>query len=228
MDARLQSNSEDQLVASFRSLQLQDADLPVRPGFGTIGTPIKLRTNFFPVKVPKGPLYEYDVTIAPAVSVRRVKRRIFQLAEQTNDWAQAGMTGRVAHDHASKLIAVDKLPQPLVIRVPFTDEEDAEPRQQPAKPKGGKKGGEKKATPKEYTLTIKYVQDLETQSLVKYVPSVTVYRLPREHVKRLRFESHETPLVQVPETSDAYLLSRILCSALRSNCSPSDKKRVPH
>lgn len=169
VDARLQGSSEDQLVAGLRSLRLQDTDLPTRPGFGTAGTPIKLRTNFFPVRVPKGPLYEYEVKIAPAVDNRRLKRRIFHLAEATADWANAGMRGTVAHDHSSKLIAAKALPQPLVIVVPYTDEEDPEIPAQPAKPKGGKKGGKKSERPKEYTLTIEFIQELETQSLVRYV-----------------------------------------------------------
>ena len=59
-------NSEDQLVASLSELTLADTDLPLRPGFGTEGKVIKLRTNFFPVRVPEGSLYEYDVKITPA------------------------------------------------------------------------------------------------------------------------------------------------------------------
>ena len=66
VDARLENDSEDQLVASLSSLSLADTDLPLRPGFGAEGKVIKLRTNFFPVRVPKGPLYEYDIKITPA------------------------------------------------------------------------------------------------------------------------------------------------------------------
>lgn len=136
-----------------------------------MGTAIKLRTNFFPVKVPKGPLYEYDVKIAPDVSVKRVKRRIFQLAEATADWENAGMRGTVAHDHSSKLISAKSLPQPLVIAITFTEEDsDNIPAQEAsAKPKGGKKGGKKPNKPKEYTLTITFIQELETQSLMRCV-----------------------------------------------------------
>ncbi|KAL4242774.1 argonaute family protein [Abortiporus biennis] len=177
IDARLTDNSQDQLVVSFQRLKLNDNDLPTRPDFGTIGTPIKLRTNFFPVKVPKGPLYEYDVVITPAVSIRRVKRRIFQLAEATNDWAEAGMTRAVAHDHSSKLIAARLLPQPLEIKVPFTDEDGEAPASTAAQPKGGKKGGKKgDKKPREYVLTIKYIQDIETQSLVNYLNGHPQYR----------------------------------------------------
>ncbi|KAK7683759.1 hypothetical protein QCA50_013135 [Cerrena zonata] len=171
VDARLGDNSEDQLVASLRSLTLRETDLPVRPGFGTDGKAIKLRTNFFPVKVPKGPLYEYDVKITPPAAVKRVKRRIFQLAEQTNDWTQAGLRGRVAHDHTSKLIAADKLPQPLQIRVPFEDEDGPQPQQQAAKGKS-----KKPKVPKEYVLTIEFVQEIETQSLLNYLNGHPQYR----------------------------------------------------
>ncbi|KIP05634.1 hypothetical protein PHLGIDRAFT_91914 [Phlebiopsis gigantea 11061_1 CR5-6] len=178
VDTRLAGNSEDQLVAGLRGLRLQDSDLPLRPGFGTAGTAIKLRTNFFPVKVPKGPLFEYDVKITPEVTVRRVKRRIFQLAEDTPDWTNAGMKNTVAHDHASKIIASKELPQPLVITVQFTEEEGDEipARSAPAKPKGGKKGGKKPDKPKEYTLTITFVQELETQSLLSYLDGHPQYR----------------------------------------------------
>lgn len=128
-------------------------DIPLRPDFGTKGTQIKLRTNFFPVRVPKGPIYEYEVSISPVqgTAVRRMKRRIFHLAEQTQDWQEHGLKGRVAHDHSSKLVSAHKLPEPCTVRVPFYDEEDD----------GPKEGG------KEYTLTIKFIQEIETQGLLK-------------------------------------------------------------
>lgn len=151
MDARLTDNSQDALIASFKSLKLQPKELPVRPGFGTLGKAIKLRANFFPVKVPKGPLYEYDVAISPSTAIKRVKRRIFQLAEQTPAWTAQGLRGSVAHDHSSKLISSRPLAQPLAIRVLFYDEDEAGPKQ------GGK----------EYTLTITFIQNIDTSSLVK-------------------------------------------------------------
>lgn len=136
-------------------MTVRAGELPNRPDFGVAGTKVTLRTNFFPVKVPKGPLCEYDVDISPkaGTAIRRVKRRIWQLAEQTPDWQAAGMKGMVAHDHSAKLIAARRLPQPLVIRVPFYDEEQDGPK--------------KDGTGKEYVLTIKFTQDLETQSLIR-------------------------------------------------------------
>lgn len=157
IDQRLADTSQDALIQQFRSLTIKAGELPNRPDFGTQGTKVTLRTNFFPVKVPKGPLCEYDVDISPkaGTAVRRMKRRIWQLAEQTPDWKAAGMTGIVAHDHSAKLIAAKPLPQPLTIKVPFYDEEEDGPR------KDGKG--------KEFVLTIKYTQDLETQSLIRCV-----------------------------------------------------------
>ena len=99
------------------------------------------------------------------VSVKRVKRLIFQLAEQTNGWVQAGLRGRVAHDHSSKLIAADKLTQPLQIQVTFVDEDAPTPQQQSTRSKGKKS----KPTPEGYVLAIEYIQDIETQSLLRYV-----------------------------------------------------------
>lgn len=100
-------------------------------------------------------MYEYDVAISPTAgtAIRRVKKRIFQLAEQTPAWAQFGLRGSVAHDHSSKLISAKSLPQPLVINVPFYDEDED----------GPKPGG------REYTLTITFIQTLDTESLTKYV-----------------------------------------------------------
>ncbi|CAA7266206.1 unnamed protein product [Cyclocybe aegerita] len=162
IDARLTDNTQDALVASLQTLKLKPNEIPVRPGFGTEGRPIKLRANFFPVKVPKGPLHEYDVTISPTAgtAIRRVKRRIFQLAEQSPDWQAAGLVGVVAHDHSSKLIAARQLPQPLSIKVPFYDEDEAGPQ-----PNG-----------KEYTLTVTYVQPIDTSALVKYMAGQPQYR----------------------------------------------------
>lgn len=145
----------------MKKLTVQPSDLPPRPDFGTIGTNIKLRTNFFPITVPKKTFYEYDIVITPAVAIRRVKRRIFQLAEQTPDWTTHGLKGKVAHDHTSKLISITKLPQPLVITIVFFDEDEI-----PKKPE--KKGPkDKKKPPKEYTLTFNYTKDLNTNNLLE-------------------------------------------------------------
>lgn len=115
------------------------------------GKSIKLRTNFFPIRVPKGPLHEYDISISPeqGLSGRRVKRRIFQLAENTQDWASNGLKDRVAHDYSAKMVAATILPQPLTVNVPYFEEDEESGAQ-------GKR---------EYTLTIKYIQPIEIDGL---------------------------------------------------------------
>jgi len=165
VDARVADDSDKTLVARLRNTQLgNDPDsMPLRPDFGTVGVPIKLRTNFFPVRVPKGPLYEYDVAITPAAGTanRRVKRRIFQLAEQTTAWQHSGMRGTVAHDSSAKLISAHVLAQPLTIKVPYYDDDQPGPPAQ-----GGK----------EYTLTIKFIQEINTQDLMSYLNGDNQYR----------------------------------------------------
>lgn len=140
----------------MKQLTVKPTDLPTRPNFGTIGPSFKLRTNFFPVKLPKKTIFEYDIAITPGTTIRRVKRRIFELAEATNDWTKHGLKGKVAHDSSSKLVAVHKLPDPLVIKIIFQDDDDD------VKEK-------KKQKPKEYTLTFKFVKDLDTSNLLEYV-----------------------------------------------------------
>ncbi|KAI0267268.1 argonaute-like protein [Gloeopeniophorella convolvens] len=159
IDARLANSAEDQLVLSFKSLTIRQDAMPPRPDYGTKGKQIKLRANFFPVRVPKGPLHEYDITITPAqgTAIRRVKRRIFQLAEQSQDWALKGLKGCVAHDSSSKLIAAKVLPQPLTVTVPYFEEDE-------------EKGD------KEYVLTIEYTKALDTDSLQQYLSGQPQYR----------------------------------------------------
>ncbi|KAF8895907.1 argonaute-like protein [Gymnopilus junonius] len=162
LDSRLTDNSQDALVASFKSINLNRDELPLRPGFGTTGRPITLRANFFPVKIPSGPLYEYDVSLSPTAgtAARRVKRRIFQLAEESNDWAAYGLQGSVAHDHSSKLISGRPLPQPLSVKVPFYEEDENGPRP------GGK----------EYTLTIEFIKEIDTSALLNHLQGQRQYR----------------------------------------------------
>ncbi|KAJ8590502.1 argonaute-like protein [Rhizopogon salebrosus TDB-379] len=140
--------------------------MPLRPDFGTVGEPIKLRTNFFPVRIPKGSLNEYVVAITPVAgtATRRVKSRIFKLAEETTAWQLAGMSGAVAHDSSTKLISARLLAQPLAIKVPYYDDDKPGP---PAK-------GTKEY--KEYTLTISFVQEINTQDLTSYLNGDAQYR----------------------------------------------------
>jgi hypothetical protein len=121
-------------------VKLNTGDMPPRPDFGTEGMEIKvcadlswtssqkltlcahqLRANFFAVKLraPEQPLKFYEAEIAPAAGTapRRVKRRIWHLAEETPAWTQHGLKGQVAHDHAAKLVSVSALYDALLVFV---------------------------------------------------------------------------------------------------------------
>ncbi|EIW79812.1 Piwi-domain-containing protein [Coniophora puteana RWD-64-598 SS2] len=98
--------------------------MPLRPDYGTAGAPIQLRANFFGMNVPEGPWYEYDVEFSPASAGKRnrdFKKRIFELAERTDAWTQAGMAGKVAHDWSEKLVAVVQLLDAIDIPVSYPE-----------------------------------------------------------------------------------------------------------
>uniref|UniRef100_A0A8D3CZW2 Protein argonaute-1 n=1 Tax=Scophthalmus maximus TaxID=52904 RepID=A0A8D3CZW2_SCOMX len=50
--------------------------LPRRPGYGTVGKPIKLLANCFQVEIPKIDVYLYEVDIKPDKCPRRVNREV--------------------------------------------------------------------------------------------------------------------------------------------------------
>lgn len=118
VDTRL--NTLDQLVTSFRGMGIRD-EMPLRPGFGTLGTPQTLRTNFFAVKTTKRVFYDYDVSITPAAQAGRDRKaRIFQILESHPQYQPH--VGYVAHDRSQRLISAVKLPQPLTIQLSYIEE----------------------------------------------------------------------------------------------------------
>ncbi|KAF9238677.1 Piwi domain-containing protein [Melanogaster broomeanus] len=155
IDARLANGSDKAIVANFDTSKAGAGDLPLRPDFGTKGKEITLRTNYFPVHM-EGTMYQYTAVVTHTTSPfgkedsRRIKRRVFQLAENTTDWKQAGMSDRVAHDGAGKLVAASLLPQPLAIHIAYYEEEESGPPAQ----------GEK-----EYTLTLSFDGEVDQDVL---------------------------------------------------------------
>ncbi|KAF8125615.1 Piwi domain-containing protein [Boletus edulis] len=174
VDARIKDGSDMAVVAGLDrhtgAGTGEDEDpgpLPLRPNFGTQGRAIALRANYFPVDI-KGSIYRYSVAIAVhgdknLKMSRRVKHRVFQLAEQTVDWQQAGMSGRVAHDNAERLVACILLPQPLTIHGAYYHEEEEGP------PSAGGL---------EYTLTLEFEEEVDQEILNERSLS-TLKRLPR-------------------------------------------------
>jgi eukaryotic translation initiation factor 2C len=155
IDARLRDGSQKQVIAGLKGHPVHEKGLPLRSELGTKGREVALRTNFFAMNIPKGPFYEYEVVITPGVTIKRVRKRILELAEDTETWKKV-LAGSVAHDHSAKLVASKLLPQPLSFDVPFYDE-DEDPPARGSVPR------------KTFTLTINFARDLETESLQKSV-----------------------------------------------------------
>ena len=191
VDARIRDDSDKAVVANLSAggtatSAAADADprqgLPLRPNFGTQGRQIALRANYFPVTV-QGQIFQYSAEIVlprgqnKNIS-RRVKQRVFRLAEACEDWAQAGLLGRVAHDSAEKLVASFLLPQPLTIRGAYYDEGDDAPA----------KGGS------EYALTLTFVGEVDKGILNEYTSCLVRLRVEltfgRIDVSRAHLSTH--------------------------------------
>ena len=113
----LEAERLQQLVETFKDFKVTSPTRPLRPDHGTVGTEIKLRTNFFAVKLlQKQPIYSYVVNITPQPGFNRLKTHIFQLLEQNPAIAQHITC--IAHDGRQTLISATKLPQPLNVIVP--------------------------------------------------------------------------------------------------------------
>jgi eukaryotic translation initiation factor 2C len=162
IDTRL--STTDQLITSFKKLEVRNK-LPLRPGFGTLGNAITLRANFFPIRIPKGPIYDYTVEITPKTDINRLKGRIFFLLEQNPRCAEH--LDYITHDNSQRLLSAKKLPQPLDIEVPFYEEGESKPR-----PKA-----------KVYTVSIVFSRILDTSDLTKCV--VLTFSLTRRIFKVL-------------------------------------------
>jgi eukaryotic translation initiation factor 2C len=153
---RLSDTSHTDLIKSFKSLAVSP-ERPLRPGYGTVGTPITLRANFFALKLPKGPIYDYNVEISPKTDINRLKKRIFELLEQTSMCAPH--LPYIAHDYSQRLVSARKLPQPLDIPVPFYDDHENGPR----------------PGAKVYIISIKFERQLDMDSMTQYVLIIVGY-----------------------------------------------------
>ena len=153
IDTRLQDETQDNLVQAFKSIEINNNDLPLHPGYGLSRKQVALRTNFFPVIFPKGPFYEYQISITPSVSSNLMKWRIIQLAEDTLLW-QSNLAGYAIHDHSSRLIACQHLSETLTVSILWY-------------PKNKHPPTPGSSLPPEYTITFDFVRELEMDSLEK-------------------------------------------------------------
>ncbi|KAI0631492.1 Piwi-domain-containing protein [Trametes polyzona] len=126
--------------------------MPLRPGWGTLGRPSVLRTNFFAVKMPKNAvLYEYEVDISPNAQAKGDRRsRILELMER--DPAFANWKQHVAHDRSQRLVSSRELPQPLSVAVRYLEED-----------------GDNDPSPLNFTVDIKFQRELRMSALDEFM-----------------------------------------------------------
>ncbi|KAG9117702.1 hypothetical protein FRC07_007330, partial [Ceratobasidium sp. 392] len=79
IDPRLTTHADDDLIASFKNLTVEENKLPRRPDFGKTGQEIKLRTNYFPVEYGDTTIYDYEILVEPETGIKRIMKRLLQL-----------------------------------------------------------------------------------------------------------------------------------------------------
>ncbi|PIL23418.1 Argonaute [Ganoderma sinense ZZ0214-1] len=121
-DAHLAEAELTELVQGFGNLEVLPV-LPLRPGWGTLGKPGALRTNFFSVQFKNANMYEYEVAISSKEQIKvtgNMKARTMQLVEQSPQFAS--YAAHVAHDRCQRLVSAQKLPQPLEVPIEYREE----------------------------------------------------------------------------------------------------------
>ncbi|TBU37767.1 Piwi-domain-containing protein [Dichomitus squalens] len=157
-DPRLADSELNGLVQSFKSVKLQP-DMPLRPGWGTLGEPGVVRTNFFAVRLKKDAVYyEYEIAISPNAQAKgNMRFRIMQLVEQAD--AFRPYIAHVAHDRSQRLVSVSKLPQPLEIPIRYLEEDQADDPKAPT-----------------FTVEIKFLSELRMSKLDKHISGKPEHR----------------------------------------------------
>jgi eukaryotic translation initiation factor 2C len=142
------------LIQGFSNLNL-GPEMPLRPGFGTVGKSQTLRANFFAIKLPaNSTIYDYEVEISPKGELRRPRKaRIFELLESSPQCEP--FRGHIAHDRSSRLVSAKKLPQPLQLNIRFFEEGEAGPRDDALV----------------YIVDVKFVRALNTSEIIPWVHS---------------------------------------------------------
>jgi hypothetical protein len=148
IDSRI--TASDELVNAFKRVAVVDSR-PLRPGYGTLGRPITLRANFFAVRVPKTPIFDYSIDIKPKADVKSqsMRNRIFQLLDESQ--LLAPYRGYYAHDKSARLVSARPLVQPLNIQISYSEE--GEPTSRP--------------NAKVFNVEINFIRQLDMSELTK-------------------------------------------------------------
>lgn len=171
----IKSNQE----LSLGSLTLSEFKLPLRPGYGTEGRKITLKTNYFKMDIDiSKKLYRYQVDVTsdkkkkkqtgktgkeeepePEVLGQRTKRRAFALLFETPEFQSLGQG--LATDYSAYVITAKKLELGAsgkkAFRILYREAEETTPRRQPTT----------------YTFTLSLVGMVPTTELLRYLASTT-------------------------------------------------------
>jgi eukaryotic translation initiation factor 2C len=105
-----QTAIEENILKKMNELSLKTKDsfrMPVRPGYCTLGTGAWVRANFFPVKLPTGNIYKYDVKIEPAVKNARKAKRLYEILENHDAFNQYASC--TATDYSKTIVSLKPL-----------------------------------------------------------------------------------------------------------------------
>ncbi|KAH9163100.1 Piwi-domain-containing protein [Lactarius sanguifluus] len=145
------ASASNELIVRVRGAQ-PGPERPARPGYGTAGSVIALRANFFALEFTKDTIFEYVVKIEPEPKSQkaRVKRRVLALFEQSE--AVRPYANMFAHDGAQRLVAAQQLPELQGTVVFFEDGE-----KQPAR------------NADRYTVEVTFLRELSTAPLKQFM-----------------------------------------------------------
>ncbi|KAF8269712.1 Piwi domain-containing protein [Lactarius quietus] len=150
VDARIDSANE--LIPRLARLGVTK-EHPPRPGYGTLGRVTTVRSNFFAMELTRDTFYEYVIDISPLSHSRKptahVKRRVLALFEKSD--AALPYIHKIAHDGAQRLIAAERLPQPLEGVVKYSDDDNSVPEDAES-----------------YTVSVQFSRELATAPLKKF------------------------------------------------------------
>ena len=105
-----------------------------------------VRANFFTIRLPKKPIYDYTIKMTPDPG-RSIKERIFQLLEQHPKISPHARF--IAHDKGERIVSAHELEQPLELNIDHYDE------------------GAPPANAKPYKIEITLKHTLDPQELMK-------------------------------------------------------------
>ncbi|GME64841.1 Argonaute/Dicer protein PAZ [Neofusicoccum parvum] len=134
-----------------------DGGLPVRPGFGTRGTPVTLWANYFEL-VPKKDLvlYRYDVAVVPEAKGKKQEQLVRLLLEMAE---LKPLSSDIVTDYKSTLISRKKLERDeIVVKLQYRAEGEDEPL----------------PNAQTYNIRLKFTNSLSVANLLEYLTSTNM------------------------------------------------------